>query len=77
MRDFKDTDVLGTSDVADFFNVDTATVRRWAESGRLVGKRLAGGRGSWAFSGISVRDFSERDELERDLSKGGRPRGSK
>lgn len=74
MRKIEDTDVLGTADVADVMKTSTATVRRWAESGKLKGRRLAGGNGSWAFSGKVVLAFLERDERERDTSKGGRPR---
>jgi predicted site-specific integrase-resolvase len=73
----KDEDVLDTAGVADMFDVNAATVRRWAEAGRLIGRRLAKGKGSWVFTGKNVREFMERDELERNPSKGGRPRGRK
>lgn len=77
MAKAEDDDVFDTARVAKMFDVDTATVRRWAESGRLVGKRLANGKGSWVFSAKSVREFKDRDAREHDPSKGGRPRGSK
>lgn len=77
MAKIKDDAIFDTSGVADLLQVDGATVRRWAKSRRLVGQRLNNGRGSWVFTGKSVREFIELDELERDSSKGGRPRGGK
>jgi hypothetical protein len=74
MAKISDDDVLDTSDVAGLAKVTTACVRLWAESGRLKGRRLAKGKGSWVFTRKDVREFLDRDDRDRDPSKGGRPR---
>jgi hypothetical protein len=68
--------VLGTSEVALRMGLTTASVRRFAISGDLKGRKLAGDRGGWVFDEDEVERFIKRQEKDRDPSKGGRPRKS-
>lgn len=68
--------VLGTSEVAKRMGLTTASVRRFAISGDLKGRKLAGERGGWVFDEDEVERFIKRQEKDRDPSKGGRPRKS-
>lgn len=68
--------VLGTSEVAKRMGLTTASVRRFAISGDLKGRKLAGERGGWVFDEDEVERFIKRQEKDRDPAKGGRPRKS-
>jgi hypothetical protein len=54
---FDDEPVLSTREVALIFRVCSATVRRWADTGRLEGRRTPGGR--WTFPVSGVRRAAE------------------
>ena len=47
-----DGPVLSTREVALLFRVCSATVRRWAETGRLEARRTPGGRWTFPVSGV-------------------------
>jgi predicted DNA-binding transcriptional regulator AlpA len=67
--------VLSTADVAKKMGLATASVRRFAISGDLKGRKL--GARSWVFDEDEVEKFIRRYDKELDPASGGRPRGAK
>ena len=62
--------VLSTLEVARRLGMTTASVRRFALAGELVGRKI--GERAWAFDEDEVAKFI-RSRDRRDTSKGGRP----
>lgn len=64
--------VLSTHQVAKRMGLQTASVRRFAIAGELVGRKLT--ERAWVFDEDDVEKFIRRRELERDPALGGRPK---
>lgn len=59
--------VLKTSDVAEFFDVHTTTVRKWVAAGRLKPSRVTPG-GQYRFSDTAVLALAEEAENAKEAS---------
>ncbi len=64
-----DDPVLSTRDVALLFRVSAATVRRWADAGKIEARRSLGGRWTFPVAGIrrTLQRVSAGWEPERSL----------
>ena len=64
--------VLSTKQVAKMVGVRTASVRRFAISGELTGRKLT--ERAWVFDEDEVAKFIRRRDRAGDEGKGGRPK---
>lgn len=64
--------VLSTYDVAKMMGVRTASVRRFAISGDLIGRKLT--ERAWVFDEDEVAKFIRRRNRDLQAGKGGRPK---
>lgn len=64
--------ILSTLEVARRLGMTTASIRRFAIAGDLVGTKV--GQRSWAFNPRDVEAFARKRERDRDPQKGGRPK---
>ena len=64
--------VLSTFEVAQLMGLRTASVRRFAISGELVGRKLT--ERAWVFDEDDVARFIRRRDRSGDEGKGGRPK---